>query len=202
MVNVSVQALSAMLMEAYGDDYFTLATPLTTSAGDENTSLPADFLKLKKLYWQRGADDFPEIKRGQLDDLRDGKITARDWNSYFPRFRIARQKLLWMPPPVAVYTVRLYYVYAPADLSADGDTFDAGPGWEEWVVCDVCRKIREREEADPSEFIAMRNDAEMRVRSQAPDRYEGDGLAVRDVMKGQFGYGSQALRDWLTRETP
>lgn len=200
LINTSLQSFYALLIECYGDDYFlTFDTSLTTTANFSYTALPADFVAMKKLYWLRGTGDPVEIIPGNADDYLRIHLDSQSWDACQPRYRLAMQRMMWLPKPSAAYDLRLWYVYAPADLAAGADTFQAGPGWDEWVVLDVCRKIAEREERDPGEFISLRGDAETRIRGQAPDRYQTDGAAVRDVMGPGYGYGHQAYRDWLTR---
>lgn len=181
MINASMQAYSAMLCEAYGDNYFTTSASATTSAGVGTNSLPTRFYKLTRLWWLRGTDDVVPILRANVNELGMANYSARSWTECGPRYRLQGTSLVqWLPKPNAVYDVVFDYVQLPADLSADGDTFEGGPGWDEWVVNDVCAKIAQREEKDPAGYLAVRADWEARIRAQATERDEAEALTVRD----------------------
>lgn len=200
MIVSSVQALSAMLIEAYGDNYYTSSSTLTTTADLELSSLPERCHKLLALWWVRGTDDIVKISRGNMDDLRLANYASKSWSEYRPRYRLSGTSAVqWLPAPNAAYTVTCDFVQLPAELSAEDDEFEAGPGWEEWCVADVCRKIASREEKDIAAWMAERADAEARIRAQAPERDEGDALCVRDTFNA-YGMSDYELRNRITVE--
>lgn len=181
LLNASLQAYTAMLCEAYGDSYFTTSATAATSAGVGTNALPTRFYKLTRLWWVRATDDVVPIRRANAAELALASYSARSWTEYGPRYRLqGTANVQWLPKPDAVYNVVFDYVQLPADLSADGDVFEGGPGWDEWVVNDVCAKIAAREEKDPSVYMAHRADWEARIRAQATERDETEALTVRD----------------------
>lgn len=187
MINKSLQQYYGLLLGCYGDNYFAASAELATSAGVALTSLPDRFAKLLKLHWQRDATTLSSISPASLDDIKLAGLGAVSWSSYRPKFRLSGVAAIeWFPTPNAAYTVRCDYVALPDDLSAEDDTFAAGPGWEEWVVLDVCRKIARREEkaVEAAAFMAERNECEARIRAQAPERDEGEAQQMRDVIGG------------------
>lgn len=185
-----------MLAECYGDNYLLTSFQMTTAANVGTSSLPSDFYKLQALHWRKSAEIGIPIRRGDVDDLRRANMTPRGWTR--PLFVLTGSTVTWCPVPKAVYTVDCWYQALPADLVADGDVFDAGPGWLEWVELDVCRKLASREQKDPSVWLAEQQMAEGLIRSQAPDRAESEGAAVRDVMGYSSSMGDYERRDWLT----
>lgn len=196
MINTSLQGLYSLLMQAWGEGYFTTSTTLTTSAGAGTTSLPTDFLKLINLLWVRGTDDVVTISEAQHDERLLTQWSARTWTA--PKYRLRHSTLQWVPPPSAVYNLVIEYVYAAPDLSADDDPFDAGPGWDEWVVLDVCRKIRQREEKDATEFQAERERVEANILVLSPQRSETSNRVIRDLSETTLGV--RELRDRMWRD--
>lgn len=197
-INKSLQAYYAMLVECYGDNYFATNSTLSTTSSQATTSLPSRFTKLLALHWLRATNDVVKLRPAGVDEIRLYGYGAVSWTDYTPRYRISgTSNLEWFPTPNAVYSVRCDYVALPADLSADGDTFDAGNGWEEWVILDVCRKVADKEEMNPSGWIQQRDDVERRIRTQAPDRDEGEPLALRDV--SCYGESAYERRNRLTQ---
>lgn len=194
-INESLQRFHAMLAECYGDNYLLTNFATATSPNVALTSLPSDFYKLSALSWRKSADSAIPIRRGNVDDLRKATMTPRAWSN--PKFVLTGSTITWCPVPDAAYTVDIWYQALPADLVSDSDVFDAGPGWLEWVVLDVCRKLASREQKDPSVWLAELSQAESLVRSQAPDRAETDSPCVRDVIRRR-GFGDLEIRDLIT----
>lgn len=184
LINQSVQRLAALLISSFGDDYFTTTASTPTVANTSTTTLPSDFYKLRSLIWLRSTDDPVEIKRASLNDYeQDSLLAARTWSDTWPTYRFqGASTVRWLPTPNAVYTVTCTYVQTPAILSSDGDDVDVGPGWEEWIVQDVCVRIAQTFEEDPSVYIAERNDCERRIALQAPQRDPYAPRQIRDVM--------------------
>jgi len=200
LINESCSRFSALLCAAYGDDYFTTVATLSTVASTSTTALPSAFYKLRSLIWLRGTDDPVPIHRASIEDYaRLSLLSARAWTEEKPKYRFSvGSYLTWLPTPSAVYSVQCTYVATPVDLSADGDTAEVGPGWNEWIVADVCAKLAQSREEDPSVFLSERADSERRIKEQAPDRDETEPTAVRDVSRSRLMSDHQ-IRDYLTR---
>lgn len=199
MINSSLQAYYGLLQEMYGDNYFATSTTITTTPSTATTALPSRFNKLLALHWTRGTNDVVKLRPANVDALSRYGMGATSWNEYTPCYRITgTSNIEWFPTPSAAYSVRCDYVALPADLSADGDPFEAGNGWEEWVVLDVCRKIAGKEQVDAGPWLRERDDFERRIRAQAPDRDEGEPLTLRDVTRSSES--AYERRNRLTNE--
>jgi hypothetical protein len=200
MANSSLQAYYALLTECYGDNYFAKNATLTTTAGQATTDLPTDFAKLKALVWQRGTDDPVMLKRAQRSDEYLIGMSSQGWSTWEPKYELfGLTTVRWYPKPNDVYSVLIDYIYTPADLSGDSDTFPAGQGWEDWVVLDICRKLAARDDKDPGVFLAELQDIERRVRAQAPERDEGEARTLRDATyHGESAYSrrNRLTQDW------
>ena len=200
LINASASRLSGLLCEAYGDDYFTTASMIQTAQDNSLTSLPTSFFKLKSLIWLRGPDDPVEIIRASVEDYaRRSLLSSRAWTGEAPSYRLNRNsQVWWLPRPNAIYDVTCTYVQTPFDLVDETDTVEAGPGWEEWVVNDVCVRIAQIYEQDPSVYMSERSECEQHIRSQAPDRDETQAMSIRDV-RSRDNMSDYERRDWFTR---
>lgn len=200
MANQSLQRRDALLAEAYGDDYRSTTTTLATQADLNYISLPADFLKLHRLIWLRGTNDSVVVERADADMLaRLLPMEPQSWGSRRPYYRFEGTSTVQvLPTPNQVYSLTLIYTQTTATLTTGGDTIQDGPAWTEWLVADVCVKIAQRFEDDPSIFMAERQDAEARIRRQAPQRDETQSQQLRDV-EGLGRMGDHERREWLTR---
>lgn len=182
LINASLAVYYGLLIEQHGDDYFTTSATITTSANVNLSSLPSRCIKVIRMSWVRGTDDIVPISRGSADDLVLASYAARAWDDYAPRYRLSGTSAVqWLPTPNAAYSVLCDHVAIPSDLSADGDTFEAGPGHEFFVVNDVCAKLAIREEKDFSAFMAERANFERLIQTQAGERQEADALTLRDA---------------------
>jgi hypothetical protein len=195
LINESIQRFRSILAEAYGDNYLLASTTITTTADIPVSSLPADFYKLTKLSWRKDTKTAVPVLRGDVNDLARSTLASQAWAR--PKYLLTAGTITWLPVPNQAYTVDCWYQSILGDLSADGDTVDCGPGWAEWIVLDVCRKLASREQKDPSVWLMELSQAEAFVRSQAPDRAETDAPCVRDVM-GYSRLGTQERRDLIT----
>jgi hypothetical protein len=196
--NRSLRAFYALMVECYGDAYLTTQGTITATANALDTALPSRFQRLKSLVWARGTDDLVRIEASDVDDEIMVAHTAQEWSTWTPRFKMHGTNIRWFPKPLSNQTVHITYSVLPADLSGDDDTFEAGAGWESWVVYDVCAMIARRREKDPNSWLTMRADVEQRIRDQAPLR--GDALSNLFIdSRGDIrSLGDQQLRDLLT----
>lgn len=197
MINASLASFYAMLMEAYGDEYFSATQTITTTAGLSVDSLPDRCTKLMSLHWVRGTDDVVPIQRGTKDDMMLAAYSAQAWTTYEPKYLPSGQAIQWLPTPNAAYTVLAAFAQLPVDLVDDNDTFEAGPGWDEWVVADVCRKIAESEDQDVRKFMTARDSHEAKIRTQKP-RNE----ALQRQVVDRRGVRAPRMRDFRGRGYP
>ena len=196
MINTSIHALRSLLMQAWGEGYFTKQAALSTVADTATTALPSDFSKMVTLVWKRGKDDIVPVFEAQIDEYSFTIFDSRTWD--LPRYRLRENEILWFPNPDDVYNLFLEYVYHPADLSLDTDTFEAGPNWEEWVVVDVCRKVFEREEKNTQPWMMERARVEELILSTSPYRSETSNHHIREI-DDEPRYGTRELRNLLWR---
>lgn len=180
LINSALQRYYGILLECYGDNYFEQTTTLTTVAGLNLSSVPDRLIKLQSLHWLRANNDIVTIRRANVDAVALTLDTSNDWNNCTPMYRLQDQSILWIPTPSAAYSVSCTYSALPEDLVNGSDFFNAGPGHEEYVVSEVCRRISIREDKDPSVFILELKDIENSIRNQASQRSETEGLVLRD----------------------
>lgn len=89
---------------------------------------------------------------------------------------------LW-PIPDAVYTVLVYYIPMPPDLTANSDNnMFSFSGWDEFIICDAAAKCLEKEESYEAADRLLRRKAatEQRLRFHLMTM-SSDGHRVSDV---------------------
>lgn len=182
-INQAIQRLTGILVSLHGEDYYTAVTTLSTSAGVATVALPTRCMRIKSVLWVESSDRIVPLDRISYDEFRDGGSSPTDPDSWDgpPKYMLVGQSISFVPVPNAVYSLRLVYVQSLADLSADGDTWEYGLGWDEWVIADVCSKVARRKDRDVAPFQLARADAERLVRESATGRDEGGVYMVRRI---------------------
>lgn len=196
-IQESLQDLYAILTETYGSDYFLTTATIAATQNIATTALPSGAGKIRRLYWYRGVDDVPEIHKGKPDDLKLSFYSARSWDDGV-RYYLTGRNITWLPTPNQTYSVRILYSATQANIDSSSNPWSAEAGWADYVIEDVCRKIAEREEKDPSLWIACREEWARRIRSQAPEREDGEADAIRDTWGGAEKLSAYELRNRLT----
>jgi len=176
MVTGSALSLSGLVRAAYGADFFETSTDLTTQNGLGYVSLPENCSSVRRLVWVRGTDDYVEIERASQDETN---AWSGGWSNSTPVYRLRSGTVALFPTPLAAYTIRLTHDTGII-VTATTDTISAEAGWREWLVLDVCRKIRQRQQKDGSDFLYSQQEQEVLIRSLVP-RDRGGITQVRDV---------------------
>lgn len=198
MINQSIQALSAVIMDSISDEYFATYEDITTAANIDLVSMPDRCARLIDVTWLKDTDQTVKLTQADARDIRKSGYEPKSWDSWTPRYKThGNNALRLFPTPSEAYTLRITFLQLPEDLSADDDVFEAGPGWEEWVISDVCAKLAIREEKDAAIYLSMRADAEERIRNQAPLRGDTGGNLFLDDRDQLLSYEEQW--DLLTR---
>lgn len=195
--NRALRRYYALLTECAVDHYNELQVTSTTSAGVALTSLPTRFRRLGSIVWQRGTDDLVTLEPARPDDEWLIGYSAQGWDAWLPRFKMAGATIQWLPAPLSTETVYITYSATPGDLSADADAFEAGDGWEQFVIADVCVMLGSKEERSLQAWVAMREEAREAIMTQAPLR--GDTRTGGLLLDTQSAYASDwDLRNRLT----
>lgn len=169
--NRALRRYYALLNECGVDHYNELQTTITALANTLDTALPSRFQRLTSLVWLRGTDDLVELEPARPEDEYLAGYSSVDWSSFItPRFKMHGSSIRWLPKSISNQTVYITYAATPGDLSADGDTFEAGSGWEAFVIYDVCAMIAAKEERGIGEWVALREEARQSILLQAPLR--------------------------------
>ena len=148
LINQSVCEFRDLMIMARGQDYFQ-ATPytLSTVAGQESYSLPADFYQLI----------LAELTLGGY------RLTLR-------RFELPEHGYYSTQSIPSGMPITLRYIPTAPILIADGDTFDGINGWEDYVILDGCIKVLAKEESDVSVYAAQLARMQARIDALKTDR--------------------------------
>lgn len=175
-LNASYQELYGLIVQAFGNDYFT-QTPATgytfTTTGIVGLfALPSDFFKLLGVDLQVGGS-------GNWISLKPFPMAERNM------FSLSNTQF-----PMAGQTVRVLYVPQPTLMSVDASTIDGVNGWEEYIVIDSAMKAMAKEESDVSVLMARKQAIVTRLESEIENRDAGMPATIADVS----GRRSQGMR--------
>lgn len=181
LVKFSARRLSGKVRRE-GSDFFTTVSLLTTTPSVDTVALPTNCTDVRKVAWMRTAGEGVPMERAGVDDWLAAGEQAQAWNGA-PMYVVQGSSLRLFPCPTQAYSIALYHDTG-IFVTATGDEFAVQPGWEEWIVLDVCIRYRQAEEKDASEFVAERGEVEAEVLTQARARDRYRTAEVRDLWDG------------------
>lgn len=175
-IGASYQELYGLIVQAFGNDYFT-QTPATgytfvTSGTASLFPLPSDFFKLLGVDLQVGGT-------GNWISLKPFPMAERNM------FSLSNNQF-----PMGGQTVRLLYVPTLTLPTQDPDIIDGVNGWEEYIVVDAAMKALAKEESDVSVMMARKQALIERLNSEVENRDAGMPATIADIT----GRRSQGMR--------
>lgn len=156
-LNAGIASLYRLLAAAKGQEYFRATTNLSTANGVDTVAYPATFFELINLWWDPGGGHkirIPRLTPSETEDQITGQGWIGDQLGINVRYSLTLGGFLFVPTPLAIYTVKCDYIAAPVRLAADGDTFDGYGGFEEYPVWYAVSTFLQKEESDPSVALA------------------------------------------------
>lgn len=168
LINSSYQELYGLVVQKFGNDYFTQTTAggvtLTTDGTTFLYPLQTNFFKLL------GVDLY---------------LANSHWSILKP-FTFAERNMFGpQSVPRAGQTLRYFYVPRWTPLVNDTDTVDGVNGWEEYIVADCAIKALAKEEADVSVHMATKAALLQRIEAEAENRDAGQPFNIVDIRSKQ-----------------
>lgn len=194
LVKYSARRLSALIRRA-DSDYFLVSTIVPTAAGVNQVSLPSNFSDLRSISWVKSSAEYVPLEMASQDEVASTSDTSRSWESA-PLYRLESETIVLYPTPNAVYDLSIRYdsgIYVTSTASS----IICQPGWEEWIINDVCLRVATMMEQDPTVFAAERAETEANVVKQAASRDRFRSHQVRDLWGDDYGYDPRSL--WARR---
>jgi hypothetical protein len=178
-VKKSAQKLAGLIQEAGADEqYLTLSTTLSTTAGIPTVSLPANTMDVIRLAMVVGGDREVQMSIAPLDWWDPGPAFWIEPENV-PMYRVIGNTVTLFPTPTSVRTIRAYYTVGFTVVTT-ADILALRNNWDEFIVQDVCVRIRNRQNKDASAERAERAEAEAAIRRQLP-RDRAGVRQIRDV---------------------
>lgn len=185
LIQNGARRLGDLLTDAFGAQYWQRTATLSTQTGLELLSLPTDFTALEALWWVDANGHARRLHRAELEHWQPnpenwGGNGLWAWHGAEPSFRLQDNAIVLAPVPNGVYTLRLEYVTGLL-VAASSDIILGLPGWDEWLVLDLCEMISDRMEKDSSRFASRRMETEARLLSRANRRDLATPIQAKDV---------------------
>jgi len=191
MIVQSSRELGTLIRSSdFGDDFFlthdVVALNGTKGYVDVTTDLTDNFLRLRKVAWLKSSSEKPTpLHRASIDETYIGGIETSAWSQSGPVYRLTKGRINFYPPPSSTVIVIVSY---DSDLGLESDLSNSillYPGWREWIVLDVCRKIctREKDLVSARMFASERDEKWEQISRLASQRDDWEPEAVRDLWK-------------------
>lgn len=174
---VPATELNTMINQSYAELYDLILSvspefrlthqDITVTSGQATYTLPSDF------YRSRGLDVLGTDSRWYCLErfvFAYRNVVQLVTNREDTRYGVEDNQLRLYPSPTWGGTVRLWYHIAPTRMVADADTIDGVAGWEEYIVLDVCLKIKAKNEEDTTPYQMQLEKVKARITSMASQR--------------------------------
>jgi hypothetical protein len=202
-INASAQELYDILVQKYGDNYYTV-TPyeFATDGSNDYFDLPVDFFKLLGVDLKIALGPNAYVTLRPFTFAERNKYATPNVQTLYGlrtnlRYRVHGTKLWLVPRPSVGQYIRMHYIPRMPWMVADTDVLDGVSGWEEYVVVDASIKVLTKEESDVSVFMAQKTALLQRIESAAENRDAGSPATVADVVGVGAGWApGTAWPDW------
>lgn len=169
-VNDGLAELHDILVNSF-EDYFLERHTFTIAAGQEEYDLPADFYKLKKLWYVTSGRRF-KIERFVLDQI-DG----------------------YRQTPITGGTCELWYVpeFTPLQLPNEKVSIAVPVSWEDYAALYAAQRLLMREESDTAVVSMELEKTRQKIINNATPRDAGEAESIGEFY-GRWEYARHLLR--------
>lgn len=190
-VKVATELLAAIVGEASAELYFASSTQVTTVPGTPLVPVPAGFVSLLRVSWQRSTSEDLPLEVASVDHF---DAYPHAWSSIVPQYRLIGQDLKLFPTPDAAYTLNVYFSTGLSP-TAPTDLLVLRAGWDLWIGLQTAMLVRARQQKDASDFAMLLGKSEQDIRRQL--RRDRWGIRrVRDLRRGGDGAYPRNGRWW------
>ena len=196
-INLSLTELYDLLVDAYGEDYYTKNPPeLITTTGLDNYPLPLDFYKLQGVDLQIDSVTFRTLRPFMMAERNRYRLNG-GWGEQTNMYKINGNRIYFLPLPPAGKVFRLWYVPVCPTLVNGTDEFDFINGWEEYVIIDAAIKMMIKEESSIQELLIQKNAMTQRLIKMKKDRDIGSPLRIVDVRRNGMDFDGYELDEYI-----
>ena len=188
LINTYVAELYDLLVQSYGPAFYADSYTFVTVAQQREYGLPTGANEGADLYQLLGVDV----------DLGSGDIVSAKPFDFFSRnryagsasyasgepvyYRLHGSQIWLIPTPATALSVTIHYIPAAPTLSSSGvSSFDGINGWERFVVVSAAIAMLQKEESDPSVYMAERQSLIARITALSKNRDAGMPDRIVDV---------------------
>ncbi len=191
-INNGYFRLYDLLIQKFGDDYYTSQATATTDGLNALYPLPSDFYKgllVECISGMGVAAGFPVTMKPFMlrEKNRYGMPSALAVAPFFPRYRLQGSNVLFTPMPSAGLVINLWYAPKLTPLAAMSDVATDFSGYLDMVVLNAAIKGLLKQDRDASAQIVRLKQMKDDIDSAAKDRNIGDPNTVT-ITEGE-GWG-------------
>lgn len=215
-LNQSLFELYDLLVEQYGEEYFTASAQFVTTGSNSqfyplpdgqttfNNAITGAAYKAPAFYKLVGVD----LGLNQSAQSNNGWVTVNkfnfiDRNKYFypntqstiygvfnMSYRLFGSQIEFIPAPSGNQPIRLWYIPRMTMLLQDTDTTTSGvSGWIEYVIVKAAYYALTKEESDTTSLVMQLAALQKRIEETAANRDAGMPDTISDVNNGNWGNG-------------
>lgn len=185
-INLAYQWAYMKLGESY-EDWNLTAYHFATTAGTREYSVPSDFIRLRKLMYVRDYGTSSEREYPLKRNNWSSTDSTPSYSSVPNRFMLRGSKIRLYPNVNGVHDYYLYYLAAPATLTAASTSVEMQFGMDRFIAYDAALRCLIKEKSDTSEVMAERNNAFNDLLSSIDNRDSSEPMTIQEVEYGSGG---------------
>lgn len=169
LLQQSIALLSQFVQSALSHELvFYAQTTLSTVASQAYVNTPTDMARIASVTWVKSGDERYQLNPANKHDK--SRALVKSWDEEVPSYELTGKELYFYPTPSAVYSLSVQYTATQwiSTTPSGANSFYGEPLWAEWVVLDVCSKIRQKEQKDASDFLTNLGMTEQKIVASAP----------------------------------
>lgn len=179
-INSAWRYANAKLTESY-EDWNVSSYDFTTVSGTRDYALPADFVRLRKVFYVRdlGTSSEREFPLRRVNWQETDNYVRYDNKPN--RFMLRGSNIRLFPLVNAAHDYRIYYSAAPATVTALSTNIDFQYGIDRFIIWDAVVACKIKDDLDAAEAMAERNMALQDMIGAAETRDASEPTYVQEV---------------------
>lgn len=167
--NAQIEA-QKLLLEA-GQNYYVQRWQTSLVVNQSDYILPSDFMKLHRLELVvSGTVPNETVQVINPVTLNQQDLISNTQDAYPAYYYIKRNRLVLLPYPQQVLTMRMYYSPEVADMVNDSDVPDVPAQYHEYLAVLAALDGFLKDQRDPSQFLEKRRYYEKMMKDDATER--------------------------------
>lgn len=186
-LNQAAREVQKKLIQSGNNWYLKIDSSIPTVVGQQEYSVPTDFLKMNRVELVTGISTPSE----SVITLNNMTLNQQDYftnlNSTPVGYYLRKDKFALVPRPDSVKTLRLWYTYRITDVSGNTQTIDVPEEFHTYLCHLAAIQCFLKDNRDPSLLLGWTKEVEENLKRDAMERTQDRAVSVVVTDEENFG---------------